>query len=76
MWLIGAGCSASAGVPTADDMLWEFKQQLYVSQRRVSLKIRQATSPIPPSANYCKATLMGSGRFPPRWRARRVRGAF
>lgn len=39
MWLLGAGASASAGVPTAWDMIWEFKQQLYVSQRRVSPKV-------------------------------------
>ncbi len=38
MWLLGAGASASAGIPTAWDMIWEFKQQLYVSQRRVSPK--------------------------------------
>ena len=38
MWLLGAGTSASAGIPTAWDMIWEFKQQLYVSQRRVALK--------------------------------------
>jgi NAD-dependent SIR2 family protein deacetylase len=37
MWFLGAGASASAGVPTAGDMVWEFKQLLYVSQRRVSL---------------------------------------
>ena len=36
MWLLGAGASASAGIPTASDMIWEFKQQLYISQRRVS----------------------------------------
>jgi hypothetical protein len=36
MWFLGAGASAGAGVPTAWDMIWEFKQQLYVSQRRVS----------------------------------------
>jgi hypothetical protein len=36
MWLLGAGASASAGIPTASDMVWEFKQQLYISQRRVS----------------------------------------
>ncbi len=35
MWLLGAGASASAGIPTAEDMLWEFKQQLFISQRRV-----------------------------------------
>ena len=34
MWLLGAGASAAAGIPTAWDMIWEFKQQLYVSQRR------------------------------------------
>lgn len=38
MWLLGAGASASAGIPTAWHMIWEFKQQLFVSQRRVSLK--------------------------------------
>jgi NAD-dependent SIR2 family protein deacetylase len=36
MWLLGAGASASAGIPTAGDMVWEFKQQLFASQRRVS----------------------------------------
>ena len=36
MWLLGAGASASAGIPTALDMVWEFKQQLFVSQRRVA----------------------------------------
>jgi NAD-dependent SIR2 family protein deacetylase len=36
MWLLGAGASAAAGIPTAGDMVWEFKQQLFVSQRRVS----------------------------------------
>jgi hypothetical protein len=36
MWLLGAGASASAGIPTALDMVWEFKQQLFISQRRVS----------------------------------------
>ncbi len=34
MWLLGAGASAAAGIPTAWNMIWEFKQQLYVSQRR------------------------------------------
>lgn len=37
MWLLGAGASASAGIPTAWDMVWDFKQQLYVSQRRVAI---------------------------------------
>jgi hypothetical protein len=38
MWFLGAGASASAGIPTAWDMVWEFKQLLFVSQRRVALQ--------------------------------------
>jgi hypothetical protein len=36
MWLLGAGASAAAGIPTATDMIWDFKQRLFISQRRVS----------------------------------------
>ena len=32
MWLLGAGASASAGIPTAMDMIWQFKRSLFVSQ--------------------------------------------
>lgn len=39
MWFLGAGASAAAGIPTAWDMVWEFKQLLFVSQRRVSPKL-------------------------------------
>lgn len=35
MWFLGAGASASSGVPTAGDMIWDFKQRLFVSQRHV-----------------------------------------
>src|SRR4051794_4843967 len=35
LWLLGAGASAAAGIPTASDMIWEFKQRLYVCQRRI-----------------------------------------
>jgi hypothetical protein len=38
MWLLGAGVSAAAGIPTASDMVWEFKQRLYVTQKKVSLQ--------------------------------------
>lgn len=36
MWLLGAGVSASAGIPTAWDMIWRFKRDLFVAQRKVS----------------------------------------
>jgi NAD-dependent SIR2 family protein deacetylase len=37
MWFLGAGASAAAGVPTAGQMVWEFKRQLYCADQRVSL---------------------------------------
>ena len=47
MWLLGAGASASSGVPTAGDMTWEFKQQLFASQRRIPLNsVSDLSSPI------------------------------
>lgn len=39
MWLLGAGASASAGIATAWDMIWDFKRQLYCSVRGVSPKV-------------------------------------
>ena len=46
MLLLGAGASAAAGDPTASDMIWEFKQHLYVSQRRASPKqVADLTNP-------------------------------
>lgn len=36
MWLLGAGVSVSAGIPSAWDMIWRFKQELYVAQRKVT----------------------------------------
>lgn len=36
MWLLGAGVSASAGILTAWDMIWRFKRELYITQRKAS----------------------------------------
>ena len=33
MWFLGAGASASAGLPTAADMISEFKRRLFVSRK-------------------------------------------
>ena len=63
MWLLGAGASASAGVPTATDMTWEFKQQLFISQRRAS---PQATSDLsnPIIRHRIQAHVDSLGRLP------------
>ena len=64
MWFVGAGTSASAGVPTALDMIWDFKQQLYASQRRVS---RQVVADLSSSAirNQLQAHVDSLGNLPP-----------
>jgi hypothetical protein len=36
MLFLGAGASVSAGIPSAWDMIWQFKQTLFVAQRKVS----------------------------------------
>ena len=36
MWFLDAGASASSGIPTAGDMVWDFKQRLFVTERQVS----------------------------------------
>ena len=36
MWLLGAGASVSAGIPSAWDMIWQFKQTLFVTQRKAA----------------------------------------
>jgi hypothetical protein len=63
MWLLGAGASASAGIPTANDMVWEFKQLLFVSQRRVS---PQAVADLsnPAIRVQLQAHIDASGRLP------------
>jgi NAD-dependent SIR2 family protein deacetylase len=37
-WFLGAGASAAAGIPTAGDLIWEFKRTLYCSSEHVSRK--------------------------------------
>ena len=64
MWLIGAGTSASAGVPTAIDMVWEFKQQLFTSQRKVSPQsVADLSNPVVRAK--LQAHVDSLGRLPP-----------
>ena len=64
MWLLGAGASASAGIPTAGDMVWEFKQQLFISQRRVSAQaVADLSSPAVRA--QLQAHIDSSGTLPP-----------
>jgi len=35
MWFLGAGASASAGIPTASELIWDFKRKIYCSEQRI-----------------------------------------
>ena len=35
MWFLGAGSSRAAGVKTAEDMIWDFKQRIYRSELKL-----------------------------------------
>jgi hypothetical protein len=50
MWFLGAGASRTAGIKTAGDMIWEFKQKLYCSEKRVPLSF--ITDPGEPAVQY------------------------
>lgn len=36
-WLFGAGTSVSAGLPTAYDLIWDFKRRIYCSEQGIAL---------------------------------------
>src|SRR5882724_293015 len=38
MWFLGAGASASSGIATAGDMIWDFKRRLYCSEQGISIR--------------------------------------
>lgn len=63
MWFLGAGTSASAGIPTAGDMVWEFKQRLFVSQRRISLQVVSDLSS-PAIRGQLQSHIDSSGKYP------------
>lgn len=37
MWFLGAGASAAAGIPTAYNMIWDFKRLLFCSAQKIPL---------------------------------------
>ena len=64
MWLLGAGASAAGGIPTAGDMIAEFKQRLYISQRKASpASVADLSNPLVRSV--LQSHIDSSGQFPP-----------
>ncbi len=44
-WLVGAGVSASAGVPTAWDMIYDFKRTIYAQAKRIDISELDTADP-------------------------------
>ena len=45
-WFLGAGASASGGIPTAGDMIWDFKRKIYCVEQRVHVdRFRDLSDP-------------------------------
>jgi hypothetical protein len=38
MWLTGAGASASAGIQTAANMIWDFKKQIFCAEQKIAAR--------------------------------------
>ena len=45
-WLLGAGASATAGIPTGYQMIQEFRTRLYASQAGISRREIDSADPI------------------------------
>jgi hypothetical protein len=64
MWFLGAGASRSAGIKTAGDMIWDFKQRLYRSQKKLPPSAITDISE-PAVQRKLQAYFDGLDRFPP-----------
>ena len=63
MWFLGAGAWRAAGIKTAGDMIWEFKQKLYCSEKKVPLSfIADPGDPI--VQRKMQAHFDAQGKFP------------
>ncbi|MBX6368565.1 MAG: SIR2 family protein [Rhodospirillales bacterium] len=64
MWLLGAGGSAAAGIPTAWDLIWHFKRELYISKRRVARRLVEDLGN-PAVRRSIESFIDSLGQFPP-----------
>lgn len=62
-WFLGAGASASAGLPTAGDLIWQFKRSLYCAAQRVSLNSCEDVGSVAVRSRL-QAYFDQAGRFP------------
>lgn len=63
MWFLGAGISAGAGIPTAGQLIDEFKQLIYCSETGVARRLVDLSEPA--TTQKVQAYLDADSRFPP-----------
>jgi NAD-dependent SIR2 family protein deacetylase len=64
MWFLGAGASAAAGIPTAFNMIWDFKRSLYCSTQKVSVNSCLDLGNVALRAKF-QQYFDSTGKFPP-----------
>ena len=64
MWFLGAGASRAAGIKTASDMIWEFKRNLYCSEKKQPLSVVSDLGD-PVVRRKLQAHFDAKGTFPP-----------
>ena len=62
-WFFGAGSSVSAGLPTANDLIWDFKKRIYCSEQKIPLTLFSNLSD-PAIRNQIQAYFDSKGNFP------------
>lgn len=63
MWFLGAGASASSGIPTAGDMIWNFKRTIYCAEQKVPIRACEDLSN-PLLQRRIQEYIDSTGRFP------------
>jgi NAD-dependent SIR2 family protein deacetylase len=63
MWFLGAGASAAAGIPTADNLTWQLKRSIFCAQQRASVRVfdNLSSSPVRDRLNPAAATTQRPG---------------
>jgi hypothetical protein len=64
MWLLGAGASRAAGIKSAADMIWEFKRNLYCSEKKQPFSVISDLGD-PMVRRKLQAHFTATGSFPP-----------
>lgn len=63
-WLLGAGASRTAGLPTAEDVIWDMKRRYYCREENQDISRHDIQNP---AVRSCIQSFVDSKGFPGRW---------